>query len=59
MEEAGGRMYQKPPEDYFLDEPDDGYWDDEGIDGYEPGELLGRVKGQPSLYRQEPYVSGY
>ena len=52
-------MYQEPPEDYFLDEPDDGYLDDEGIDGYEPEELLGRVKGQPPLYRQEPYVSGY
>lgn len=59
MEEAGGRMYQEPPEDYFLDEPDDGYWDDEGLDGYEPEELLGRVKAKPSLYRQEPYVSGY
>lgn len=52
-------MYQEPPEDYFLDEPDDGYWDDEGLDGYEPEELLGRVKAKPSLYRQEPYVSGY
>ena len=59
MEEAGGRMYQEPPEDFFLDEPDDGYWDDEGLDGYEPEELLGRVKAKPSLYRQEPYVSGY
>lgn len=59
MEEAGGRMYQEPPEDYFLDEPDDGYWDDEGLDGYEPEELLDRVKAKPSLYRQEPYVSGY
>ena len=59
MEEAGGRMYQELPEDYFLDEPDDGYWDDEGLDGYEPEELLGRVKAKPSLYRQEPYVSGY
>ena len=52
-------MYQEPPEDFFLDEPDDGYWDDEGLDGYEPEELLGRVKAKPSLYRQEPYVSGY
>lgn len=52
-------MYQEAPEDYFLDEPDDGYWDDEGIDGYEPEELLDRVKAKPSLYRQEPYVSGY
>lgn len=52
-------MYQELPEDYFLDEPDDGYWDDEGLDGYEPEELLGRVKAKPSLYRQEPYVSGY
>lgn len=52
-------MYQEPPEDYFLDEPDDGYWDDEGLDGYEPEELLDRVKAKPSLYRQEPYVSGY
>ncbi len=59
MEEAGGRMYQEPPEDYFLDEPDDGYWDDEGLDGYEPEELLDRVKAKPSLYRQEPYASGY
>ena len=52
-------MYQEPPEDYFLDEPDDGYWDDEGLDGYEPEELLDRVKAKPSLYRQEPYASGY
>jgi len=59
MEKVGGRTYQEPPEDYFLDEPDDGYWDDEGIDGYEPEELLDRVKAKPSLYRQEPYVSGY
>lgn len=54
LESAGGRRYQELPEDCLLNE-----LDEEGIAGYEAEELLDRVKGKPSLYHQEPYVSSY